>query len=318
MACWGVNDEVGFDQLNDPTSEPSMSFDSLSAGYDHNCGARGDGTVYCWGSRSWYFYHKAQAPENFYLGVGGVSYACGLTSAGTPVCWDPHGENADVTPPRRFADIDVGGSLACGIGADGAAACWDDDYSAPSPPDGVFRSVSAQDVYACGVRSDGRVVCWGYHIEPDADAMFKSVSAASRVLDSQTHVRACGIKADDTVMCWGWGDDVDPDETTPDGKFRSVSVGFYTCGVRTNGTLECWDVDDADRERVTPPAGDFRSVSVADGYACGLKTNDRVVCWGWTEGGREAPPYFRFQAVSAGPGPRLRHQAGRHGPLLGQ
>ena len=101
-------------------------------------------------------------------------------SAGTRMA-----KNADVTPPRRFADIDVGGSLACGIGADGAAACWDDGlFRAVRRLTGFFRSVSAQDVYACGVRSDGRVVCWGYQIEPNADAMFKSVSAASRVLDS--------------------------------------------------------------------------------------------------------------------------------------
>ena len=31
-----------------------------------------------------------------------------------------------------------------------------------------------------------------------------------------------------------------------------------------------------------------------------MKTNDRVAYWGWTESGRVAPPYLRYQAVSPG------------------
>lgn len=102
------------------SSEPA----SVSAGGDHICGVRDDGTVACWG--------------NDYAG--------------------------QTTPPKgRFASVSAGYDYACGVRDDDTVACWcgaANLYGAATPPEGRFSSVSAGRVHACGLRDDGTFTCW--------------------------------------------------------------------------------------------------------------------------------------------------------------
>ena len=108
-----------------PTQAPTPAIErtTLSAGGDHTCGIREDGTVECWGD-NW---------------AGQASPPSGI-----------------------FHSLSAGRFHTCGLRKDGTVECWgDNSYGRSSPPSGMFRSVSARYLHTCGVREDGTVACWG-------------------------------------------------------------------------------------------------------------------------------------------------------------
>ena len=102
-----------------------MSFRSLSAGDDHTCGIRVDGTVTCWG----------------YTDTLGH--------------WTPQGAHSRQSAPAAFTHAGCGPTVAF--------ACWGHNMgSESSPPGGNFKSVSAGGYSSCGVRTDDALVCLGH------------------------------------------------------------------------------------------------------------------------------------------------------------
>ena len=73
---------------------------SISAGYDHTCGVRTDGSLACWGKN----------------------------------------DSGEATPPDgEFASVSAGGGHTCGLRRDGTVACWGYDYNGQAtPPAGEF------------------------------------------------------------------------------------------------------------------------------------------------------------------------------------
>ena len=168
-------------------------FASVSAGSDHTCGVRTDGSVACWGDDE---YGQSTPPEGQFASVSaGSDHTCGVRTDGSVACWgdDEYGQS---TPPEgQFASVSAGQGHACGVRTDGSVACWgDDEYGRSTPPEGEFASVSAARIHTCGVRTDGSVACWGESSEPPA-GQFASVSAGLG--------HACGVRTDGLVACWG-------------------------------------------------------------------------------------------------------------------
>ena len=141
-------------------------------------------------------------------------------------------------------------------------ACWGTDFAGVStPPDGKFVEVSARSsgVYASGLRRTGTVECWG-------------------------------------TVSWY---EVNADETTPSGRFSTLSVGYrHVCGIRTDGTVECWGSNDYGKW--SPPAGSLVSVTRSHRHGCGLREDGTIECWGSDELGQATPPEgFVFTSVTA-------------------
>ena len=111
-----VGDSVG--------NETNTEFASVSAGGEHTCGVRVDGSVACWGG-------------------------------------DRFGQS---TPPEgEFASVSAGQNHTCGLRVDGSAACWGYDLDGQSTPaEGEFASVSSGVEHTCGLRVDGSAACWGF------------------------------------------------------------------------------------------------------------------------------------------------------------
>ena len=78
----------------------SVSFASVSAGWNYTCGVRDDGSVECWGN-------------DYYVWVNGRA-----------------------TPPAgEFASVSAGGSHTCGVRRNGSVACWGyDEVGQATPP----------------------------------------------------------------------------------------------------------------------------------------------------------------------------------------
>ena len=93
-------------------------FVSVSAGEDHACGMREDGSVECWGNN---WNGKATTPEGRFSSISAGEYhTCGVREDGTVECW---GQKA--TPPEgRFLSVSAGLFYTCGVGEDGSVNCW--------------------------------------------------------------------------------------------------------------------------------------------------------------------------------------------------
>jgi len=103
---------------NGPTPAPTGSavhFLQVSAGNEHACGVKTDGSVACWGDNS---YGQASPPS-------GAS-----TPTNTPT---PTLTGAGV----HFVQVSADQFYTCGVKTDGGVACWgNNDYGQASPPSG--------------------------------------------------------------------------------------------------------------------------------------------------------------------------------------
>ena len=257
------------------------SFDSVSAGRDHTCGVRSDGSVACWGSNE---DGEATPPAGSFDSVSaGRIHTCGLRSNGSVACWGSD-EYGQATPPTgSFVSVSAGVFHTCGVKSNGSVACWgSDEYGQATPPTGSFVSVSAGVGHTCGVRSEGSAACWGYNGDGRATppaGSFVSVSVGGR--------HNCGVRSDSSVACWGFN--FDGQATPPAGSFVSVSAGRdHTCGVRSDGSVACWGYNFDGQ--ATPPAGSFVSVSAGRDHTCGVRSDGSVACWGYNGEGQATPP----------------------------
>ena len=254
---------------------------SVSAGYDHTCGVRSDGSVACWGSNE---DGEATPPAGSFDSVSaGGAHTCGLRSDGSVACWGWDGYGQATPPAGSFDSVSAGGSHTCGVRSNGSAACWGyNEYGQATPPAGSFDSVSAGGGHTCGLRSDGSVACWGNNWIGEATpaaGSFDSVSAGGD--------HTCGVRSDGSVACWGYNGS--RAATPPAGSFVSVSAGWeHTCGVRSDGSVACWGLNSDGQ--ATPPAGSFNSVSAGRYHTCGVRSDGSVACWGSDEYGEATPP----------------------------
>lgn len=283
----------------------SATWSTVSAGYDHTCGVRTDGSVACWGAND---DGQATPPQGTFHSVSaGWFHTCGLRTNGLVSCW---GSNEDLDrrhsgqampPARSFLIVAAGGAHTCGLLTDYTIACWGaNNYGQSAPPQGTFHAVSAGGWHTCGVRTDGAASCWGWNAQKQAD----TPTGAFRAISTGGH-HNCGVRTDETVTCWGlsltpvFG--FDNRTSPPSGAFRAVSAGEeHTCGVQSDETVDCWglnkDWDGTYIGRATPPRGTFSSISAGRGHTCGVHTDGSITCWGSNEDwqgnyvGQSTPP----------------------------
>ena len=89
-----------------PDRSVRLGFTSVSAGHDHVCGLRENGTVACWGIDAG---GKAMSPEGRFTAVaaGGV-FSCALCEDGSPLCWGDTSDFETPTPDGPFVAITTG------------------------------------------------------------------------------------------------------------------------------------------------------------------------------------------------------------------
>lgn len=290
-------------------SVPAHS-ETLSAGDNHTCVLKSNGTAYCWGDNS-----VGQ------LGNGSTE------SSMTPVA---------VSGGLRFKSISVGWDHACGVTADNDAYCWgrgrygrlgngsSENSSAPVAVSvGLsFEHIDAGMAHTCGITTDGDAFCWGRNedgilgnnaikgslvpVPVSGGHKFGSINAGSAT--------TCGITTSGDAYCWGASDfgnllglgDGNPFRSlTPGlvaGEFDfqpdSISVGLdHVCAVTTADNAVCWGrgrygklgIGTADAlgviENLRTPRqinGNISFASLATGVfqTCGISTDSKAYCWG--------------------------------------
>jgi alpha-tubulin suppressor-like RCC1 family protein len=212
--CWGaqfggqLGDGVIATTNGDFRTTPTqvlggITFASISAGGNHNCGLTAAGVAWCWGSNQFGQLgdgtktNRAQPVQvsgglTFASISSGERHTCALTANGTGYCWgafqyvgDPNGFTDKTAPAvipggMQFSQISAGESHSCAITTAGAAYCWGGNFygqigngasgssTTVRPPTAVsgghtFSRIAAGDNVSCGVTTANALYCWGYN-----------------------------------------------------------------------------------------------------------------------------------------------------------
>ncbi|MCY3960260.1 MAG: hypothetical protein OXG34_01145 [bacterium] len=276
----GVIDRARVEVFAPEATVTRQRYRSLSAGVDHDCAVRLDGSIVCWGNTSYGGEGLIKAPAGTFKSVSaGSSHSCAVRTDDSIVCWGSTWASEKGlldAPAGTFKSVSAGGYGSCAVRSDDSIVCWGSTWASEKglldAPAGTFKSVSAGGYGSCAVRSDDAIVCWGDTSEVgllDAPAgTFKSVSVGSS--------HSCAVRSDDSIVCWGdttWGERL---IDAPAGTFKSVSVGgFGSCAVRSDDAIVCWHYGVVD---FGPVAGVYKSVvRRSEGY-CAVRSDDSAFC----------------------------------------
>ena len=278
---------------------PSGPFTVISAGSDHTCGLRSDGSVTCWGL------FGAETVAD-----GGIVRACVRRGVGVRArrrrqgkAAGPPARGPPMTRTRRCRATTEPSASATSTGA----ACAPTGAStagytvstqtrvARVPRTGLTRR-SASDTakhwkcfptVTCGRNGANTPAPFPNTArstagdgEPTAarQPRRRRGSALDRTWRSRlgsTHT--CALDDAGEAICWGTATDGQTDP--PPGPFTTIAAGqWHTCALRPDGEVACW----GDARHVTyddPPPGPFTAISAGQWHTCGLRPDGEVACW---------------------------------------
>jgi alpha-tubulin suppressor-like RCC1 family protein len=270
--CWGLNqqgrlgigNDVNVTRPHQVTTPAATGWASVSAGEEHTCGVRADGTLWCWGT-----------------GNGGQ---LGLGDGGAP-----HNLPQQVTSPATagWASVSAGGADTCAVRGDATLWCWGfngngelgvGDTVSRNLPEQVttptvtgWASVSAGGGHTCAVRADAALWCWGSNFHGQLGI---GSTGNHQLLPQQVTVPAVD----------GW---------------TGVSAGLnHTCATRTHAVL-CWGEGDSGQlgtggttdqtlpQRVSVPSRTGWSLLALGARSTfATHTGHALWCWGWNNHGQ--------------------------------
>jgi alpha-tubulin suppressor-like RCC1 family protein len=296
-------DAAEVDAADAADAGPRTCVSSMSAGRDHACTVRTDGTVWCWGSNEF-----GQLGDDTSI------------DRPTPV---------QVQGLAGITAAEAGGAHSCTVGAGGMVWCWGrndfgqlgngtrDDSKKPVQIANQFGVVQMTlgDAHSCArLQNTGQVICWGKNdLGQLGDGSITSRSMPLVVAGpvGVTTLAAganttCAVDGDRQLWCWGnnnvgqLGDgSANPRSTAhkltmpESADVARVAVGdSFTCAVTTSGGLSCWGsnqfrqlgANSGGSRQPMPIETSIKADAIAAGgrFACVIEDDDRhrVWCWG--------------------------------------
>ena len=198
----GVIDRARVEVFAPEATVTRQRYRSLSAGVDHDCAVRLDGSIVCWGNTSYDGEGLIKAPAGTFKSVSaGSSHSCAVRTDDSIVCWGSTWASEKGlldAPAGTFKSVSAGGYGSCAVRSDDAIVCWGDTTWGErliDAPAGTFKSVSVGGFGNCAVRSDDAIVCWHYGVVDfgPVAGVYKSVVRRSEGY--------CAVRSDDSAFC---------------------------------------------------------------------------------------------------------------------
>ncbi len=319
--CWGDGFKGQLGRIVDSTyaSAPvavsgGHRFTALASGDSHACGLSSDGSMWCWGLNasgqlggvsagcsnvitttdcSAVPVQAAGGATFTAIGAGGDA-TCGVTAAGTVMCWGQFWYYALHDPTiiadssgSRYAVVAPAGYFACALTSAGAIRCAGDNGSKqlgsttvtsstvliPTVDTVARTAVTANNAYACALDRSGAAACWGTSQWATLGKAGVVASVSPVAMDSGLHftelsaglIHACGVATDGSAWCWG-----------------SDSLGMLghntvapTCGT-PYVALPCQQSP----VRVTAADAPYASIAAGQVHTCAVTQAGTAWCWG--------------------------------------
>jgi alpha-tubulin suppressor-like RCC1 family protein/endonuclease/exonuclease/phosphatase family metal-dependent hydrolase len=280
----------------------------VSAGGQHSCEIRGDGSLWCWGS-------------NVYGQLGNGRQGPGVNSperVGTGTDW------------RK---VSADGHDTCGIKSNQNLFCWglnhrgqvgDGTHDVRTTPKRVgdkhvWAQVDTGWFHTCGVRTNGTLWCWGDNSAGQLGiGSTDDTSTGARLPGhawAQVSVEGwntCATKEDGSLWCWGrnlvgqlgngtWVDSSTPSRVGTSTNWRRVAVTWtHACAIKRGGAVRCWgrnqegqlgdgDLVTSNKPRAVAGAHRARDIAVSEQASCLVDREDQTWCWGSNNYGQVAP-----------------------------
>ncbi len=304
LRCWGSNVAGGLgdsttSDRNVPVAVGNDATDwvDVVAGYEHVCGRRADGSLWCWGDNS---HGQLATPA-----VGALS------SMPTPIDGGPTWLTAGLGEFHTCA-ITTDHNLYC-AGGDGFSQLGDAPaHRTPTQVPGSWHQITARERETCAVDDGGMLWCWGSNdfgelgdgtTEPrDAPVAIAANTVAVAVGNETT----CQLEAGGMLWCWGNNLEGElgigmrePSATIPqlqgDATWASIDLSSHGCALDATGAMSCWGTgtsgelgegDPGLTDVFTPESvgGPFTAVGTGDQSTCVI-ANQQVSCWGFDADG---------------------------------
>ncbi len=286
----------------------------VSAGEEHSCAVRQDGTLWCWG-------HNTTGQ----IGDGAVG------GAFTRI------EPVQVGLSDDWRGVFAGDEHTCGRRADDTLWCWGDGNALGDGGGSAFASSpvmvagpstwtalprGSAGAHTCAIASDQTVWCWGEGDQGQlgngqdlaSDEPIQVDLGADAVSVSVALGRSCAVLDDQTLWCWGSNSNQvlglpasTPSSSTPiqiheDQAWADVRVSLqHTCATDVDGAAWCWGsnwagqvgdhtsgADNSPRLQAAPvgvpalaePSNDWVSIVSGGAHGCGVRDDGTAWCWG--------------------------------------
>ena len=248
---------------------------TISAGGDHTCALRPNGSPVCWGSRQ-----HGQAPWAFIdrllsgspsLGrykltaiASGGAHTCGLWPDGSWMCWGSYFHKPYMLRWWEHQE-----------GIRGPGLPYPEELEAPDRQE-RFRAISSGLGHACALRPNGEAVCWGANFSAQASAF---EGEPFRAISSGRH-HTCALRFDDSPVCWSEIDWTRGEITRQGIQFQCSPLDQYQlsrCSRRQARARE-------GKYPGLPPVGlKLGVVSSGGNHTCALRLDGSPVCWGFLQ-----------------------------------
>jgi alpha-tubulin suppressor-like RCC1 family protein len=302
-ALAGCDLVLGLDPIKSNVPGPSR-WAAVTAGVQHTCAIRGDGTLWCWGANN-----LGQ------LGTGAaIDEVDALTQVGSATTW---------TAARSS------GLHTCGLQADHSLWCWGRNYDGqlgngmngmngpnglPTPQQvaGQWLAVATGTNHTCAIKLDGSLWCWGFNGTGQlGNGSLVDASSPVAILPGTQWIdvaagtnHTCALDAAGLLYCWGQGGYLGDGRTTSalgpeqiDSEPRTkLAAGIdVTCGLLTSGHLECWGTNTEGQlgngttgGQLSPTrvlvggadVADWTDVVASTLHVCGRRADGSAWCWG--------------------------------------
>jgi alpha-tubulin suppressor-like RCC1 family protein len=313
--CWGaarygqLGTGAAEDQLQpQQITKPTAGWASVTAGYQHSCATRNDGSLWCWGYN-----------QDGELGIGTTADAA-----------RPH--QVPAPAGAGWASVTAGFAHTCATGTDGTLWCWgangdgslgignttnqDQPRQVTAPAATGWASVAAGNWHTCAIRTDTTLWCWGYNDDGQLgigtttqqdlpqQVTTPAVDGWATVAGGGGHT--CATRVDGTLWCWGFNlsgelgigstaDQYLPQQVTTPAATGWTSVaagGGATCALRTHA-LRCWGYDgqgqlgiggtvnqDLPQRVLVPAPTGWSRLALGIAHTCAIHTGPSLWCWG--------------------------------------